>query len=87
MNDENMRDLAAVRYDKARELLTDAESLLERDSYSSANNRAFYNQTEIPYGLKYGADHSCFQFYTIFLQIEEAGLLRQSITETVISVG
>lgn len=42
MNDENMRDLAAVRYDKARELLTDAESLLERDSYTSANNRAFY---------------------------------------------
>jgi len=42
MNTENMRDLATVRYDKAEELLTDAESLLERGSYSSANNRAFY---------------------------------------------
>ena len=43
------------------------------------NLQRWYNQTEIPYGLKFGANHSCFQFYTMFLQIEEAGLLRQSI--------
>ena len=42
MNDENMRDLARIRFEKAKELLGDAESLLEMESYSSANNRAFY---------------------------------------------
>ena len=40
MNDENMRDLARIRFEKAKELLGDAESLLEMESYSSANNRA-----------------------------------------------
>lgn len=34
--------LAKVRLERARELLQDAENLLERQSYKSANNRAFY---------------------------------------------
>ena len=42
MNAENMRDLAKVRYERAEELLKDAESLLQNDSWMSANNRAFY---------------------------------------------
>ncbi|MBR1709623.1 MAG: HEPN domain-containing protein [Clostridia bacterium] len=42
MNDERMRDLVRVRLEKAEELLEDAEGLLERESFCSANNRAFY---------------------------------------------
>lgn len=42
MNAENMKDLAAVRYEKAKEILKDAEKLLAGESFSSANNRAFY---------------------------------------------
>lgn len=34
--------LAKVRMERARELLDEAVSLLERDAYKSANNRAFY---------------------------------------------
>jgi len=41
------------------------------------NLRTWYNSKEIPYGLKFGADHSCYQFYTMFLPIEDAGLLRE----------
>ncbi len=42
MNDEDMKNLAKVRYERAEELLKDAESLLNSESYKSANNRAFY---------------------------------------------
>lgn len=42
MNDENMKDLARVRFERAKELMKDAEELIANDSYKSANNRAFY---------------------------------------------
>ncbi len=45
----------------------------------------WYNQKDIPFGLKFGADHSCYQFYTMFLGIEDAGLLRDSKTGSVLS--
>lgn len=51
MNTENMKDLAAVRFDKAKELLSDAESLLGIESYSSANNRAFYVSNDVIFCL------------------------------------
>lgn len=35
-------DLAKVRLERAKELLKDAQNLLEKESYRSANNRAFY---------------------------------------------
>lgn len=35
-------DLAKVRLERAKELLEDAENLLTKESYRSANNRAFY---------------------------------------------
>ncbi len=35
-------DLAKVRIERAKELLKDAEDLLVKESYKSANNRAFY---------------------------------------------
>ena len=34
--------LAKVRLDRAKELVTEARELLEKDAYKSANNRAFY---------------------------------------------
>ena len=34
--------LAKVRMDRAEELLIEAKDLLEKSSYKSANNRAFY---------------------------------------------
>lgn len=34
--------LAKVRIERAKELVNEAESLLEKDAYKSANNRAFY---------------------------------------------
>ncbi len=43
MNAENMRDLARVRYERAVELVSDAEALLKSGSYKSANNRAYYS--------------------------------------------
>lgn len=42
MNADSMKELAAIRLIRAKELLKDAENLLERESYKSANNRAFY---------------------------------------------
>ena len=35
-------ELAKVRLERAKELLKDAEDLLTKESYRSANNRAFY---------------------------------------------
>ncbi len=43
MNNDNMRDLALVRYERSKELLDEAKTLLENESYKSANNRAFYS--------------------------------------------
>ena len=34
--------LAKLRLDRARELLTESQELLEKGAYKSANNRAFY---------------------------------------------
>ena len=42
MNEGNMRDLAVVRFERARELLNEAEKLLDYGAFKSANNRAFY---------------------------------------------
>ena len=42
MDKEYYDSLVQVRLDRARELLTDAVALLEKGSYKSANNRAFY---------------------------------------------
>lgn len=42
MDKEYFDALAKVRMSRARELLDDATELLKKDSYKSANNRAFY---------------------------------------------
>ena len=42
MNTDNMRDLAKVRYERAKELIDEATELLQDEHYKSANNRAFY---------------------------------------------
>ena len=42
MDKEYFDALAAVRLERAKELLDDAVELLNRGSYKSANNRAFY---------------------------------------------
>ena len=43
MNDENMKNLSRIRYERAVELQDEAESLLNGKHYKSANNRAFYS--------------------------------------------
>ncbi len=43
MNDENIRDLVRIRYERAVELLDEAKYLLKDEHYKSANNRAFYS--------------------------------------------
>lgn len=43
MNAENMKDLAQVRYERAKELADEATELLQVGHYKSANNRAFYS--------------------------------------------
>ncbi len=43
MNDENMKNLAKIRFERAVELQEEAESLLIGEHYKSANNRAFYS--------------------------------------------
>lgn len=47
MNNDNMRDLALVRYERSKELLDEAKTLLENESYKSANNRAFYSAEKL----------------------------------------
>lgn len=42
MNEDNYISLARARIERAKELLVDAQVLLERESYASANNRAYY---------------------------------------------
>jgi len=42
MKSENIFDLALVRLDRAKELILEAETLLEKESFKSANNRAYY---------------------------------------------
>lgn len=42
MDKEYFDALAKVRLDRARELIEEAKDLLEKGSYKSANNRAFY---------------------------------------------
>lgn len=42
MKSENLFDLALVRLDRAKELILEAETLLEKESFKSANNRAYY---------------------------------------------
>lgn len=42
MEQEYYKVLAEVRIERAKELLGESEELLERGSYKSANNRAFY---------------------------------------------
>ena len=40
---ENREALAAIRIEKAEELLRNAKTMLDQESYMSANNRAFYS--------------------------------------------
>lgn len=42
MEDKYYDELVRIRMERAEELLVDAEELLQRDSYKSANNRAYY---------------------------------------------
>ncbi|MCM1143100.1 MAG: HEPN domain-containing protein [Blautia sp.] len=42
MDREYYKELARVRLERAKELLKDALELLDKESYKSANNRAFY---------------------------------------------
>lgn len=42
MDEEYAQILAKIRMERARELLAEAEDLLDKGSYKSANNRAFY---------------------------------------------
>lgn len=42
MDKENSRILAEIRMERAIELLLEAQELLAKESYKSANNRAFY---------------------------------------------
>ena len=42
MDKEQSMILAKLRLDRARELLTESQELLEKGAYKSANNRAFY---------------------------------------------
>lgn len=42
MDENNYIDLAKARIARAKELLEDAELLLEKGSFASANNRAYY---------------------------------------------
>lgn len=42
MDKEQGMILAKLRLDRAKELLTESKDLLEKGSYKSANNRAFY---------------------------------------------
>lgn len=42
MDKKYQQELAKVRLERAWELLTEAEELLEKNAYKSANNRAYY---------------------------------------------
>lgn len=42
MEDKYYDEVDRIRMERAEELLVDAEELLQRDSYKSANNRAYY---------------------------------------------
>lgn len=42
MDKSYQNELAKVRLERAQELLVEAEELLEKDAYKSANNRAYY---------------------------------------------
>ena len=42
MNHEDYKVLAKVRFDRAKELVHEAELLIEDNAYKSANNRAYY---------------------------------------------
>ena len=43
MNDENIKDIVKIRYERSLELLEEAKRLYKDGSYKSANNRAFYS--------------------------------------------
>ncbi len=43
LNNENRKALAKARFDRAKELIEEADELLENNHYKSANNRAFYS--------------------------------------------
>lgn len=51
MESNNYRDLAMARITRASELLDDAKLLLEKGSFASANNRAYYALEKICTGL------------------------------------
>ncbi|MBQ9064569.1 MAG: HEPN domain-containing protein [Blautia sp.] len=42
MDEEYYKALAKVRLERSEELVEEAKDLVQKDSYKSANNRAFY---------------------------------------------
>ena len=42
MDEKYYEELVKIRLERARELLEESEALVNKDSYKSANNRAFY---------------------------------------------
>lgn len=85
MDKEYFDALAKVRLDRARELIEEAKDLLEKGSYKSANNRAFYaiekslkallatKETEV------ATHNGSLKQFTIFLSIREMVLFRRKI--------
>ena len=47
MDREYYIELAKVRLERAKELLEDSQDLLAKESYKSANNRAFYAMEKV----------------------------------------
>lgn len=64
MNNDNMRDLALVRYERSKELLDEAKTLLENESYKSANNRAFYSAEKAVKAVLATMPHLLFSDYS-----------------------
>lgn len=88
MDEQNQKDLAKTRLDRASELIEDAEMLLEKGSYKSANNRAYYAIEKTMNGLLalkgvYTKTHKgcLLQFNDCFINSEEEPFTREDFLE------
>ena len=88
MDEQNQLDLAKARLDRAKELIGDAEILLEKESYKSANNRAYYAIEKTMNGLLalkgvYTKTHKgcLLQFNEQFVKNEEEPFTREEFIE------
>ena len=88
MDEQNQLDLAKARLDRANELIDDAETLLEKGSYKSANNRAYYAIEKTMNGLLalkgvYTKTHKgcLLQFNDCFVNNEEEPFTREEFLE------